>query len=377
MPVKVRNASRERAVQREPDVLVERLDVEAVLAVQPVADEQRDRREEPDREHRQHHVERVPPPGSTTKTSATSATMANFQANCMAAKAIYSIAPAPTSASTSAPRRHPVDHEHDRRVAREEAQQERDRGVADHEGQHGRHDQRAQPHVLLVGPVEDRRELEQRRSARPPGPTAGTRSAPRSAVEAEEQAGGDRRARARDARHQRERLREPDRDPVAGRDALDGAVVRRRPARRRAAAGRARSARCRSGRGRAPRSRSGPGRAARRSRSGSCRGRCTSRAGRRARGAHPRSRTRAQPGPRDPRQVGAEVEQHGGHRPELGDGGERRAGVLPAGEGGNDAQVRGARDRQELGQPLRDPEDDRLEDRQGGGTLVGLRRRLF
>ena len=57
----------------------------------------------------------------------------------------------------------------------------------------------------------------------------------------------------------------------------------------------------------------------------------------------------------------AEVQEHGGHRAQLDDGGEGGARVLPAGEGGDDAQVRRARDRQELGEPLDDAEDDRLE----------------
>ncbi len=36
-------------------------------------------------------------------------------------------------------------------------------------------------------------------------------------------------------------------------------------------------------------------------------------------------------------------------------------GIVPAEEGGDDAQVGGARDGQELGQPLHDPEDDGLK----------------
>ena len=40
---------------------------------------------------------------------------------------------------------------------------------------------------------------------------------------------------------------------------------------------------------------------------------------------------------------------------------ERRAGILPAGEGGHDAQVTRGRDGQELGEPLHDPEDRGLE----------------
>ena len=60
----------------------------------------------------------------------------------------------------------------------------------------------------------------------------------------------------------------------------------------------------------------------------------------------------------DPHQVVAEVHQHRRHRAELRDGGERRAGILPAEERGHDPQVRGARDRQELRQALHDAEHD-------------------
>jgi hypothetical protein len=69
----------------------------------------------------------------------------------------------------------------------------------------------------------------------------------------------------------------------------------------------------------------------------------------------------AEPRPGDPLQVAPEVDDDGEHRPELDHGGEEGPGVLPAGEGWDDAQVTGARDRQELGQPLRDAEHDGLE----------------
>ena len=58
----------------------------------------------------------------------------------------------------------------------------------------------------------------------------------------------------------------------------------------------------------------------------------------------------------------AEVQDDGGHRAELDDRRERGAGVLPADEGRDDAQVAAARDRQELGQPLDDAQDDGLEE---------------
>ena len=73
-----------------------------------------------------------------------------------------------------------------------------------------------------------------------------------------------------------------------------------------------------------------------------------------------------QPGPRDPQQVAAEVEEHGCERAELRDGGESRARVFPAGKRRDDAQMGGARDRQELGEPLHDAKHDRLEQAQFG-----------
>ena len=162
-----------------------------------------------------------------------------------------------------------VGDEHRRRVVREPAQQERDRRVADDEGQERGEDRRPHARSVLVADLaqleqardHDRRHRQQERVARG-----------RLAVEAEEEAGGDRRARARDAGHQRERLREADQDAVAAGDVLDRASRLRRPARPAAAPARARSASCRSGRGRARRSRSGRRRRGRRSRSGSCRG---------------------------------------------------------------------------------------------------------
>ena len=66
----------------------------------------------------------------------------------------------------------------------------------------------------------------------------------------------------------------------------------------------------------------------------------------------------------------AEVQEHRGHRPELGDGGEGGPGILPTEEGGHDPQVPGARDRQELREPLDDAENDGLEGVHGGGTVA-------
>ena len=94
--------------------------------------------------------------------------------------------------------------------------------------------------------------------------------------------------------------------------------------------------------------------------------------------AHPRVELPAQlgaaqaPHPRrgDPPEVLAEVQEDRRHRPELDDGGEGGPRVLPAEEGGHDPQVARARDRQELGQPLDDPEDDGLQGVHGGARIL-------
>ena len=85
--------------------------------------------------------------------------------------------------------------------------------------------------------------------------------------------------------------------------------------------------------------------------------------------ASPRApgRAGAQPGAGDVPQIVAEVEQDGGHRPELDDRGEGGAGVVPAGERGHEAQVRGGGDRQELGEALHDAQDDGLKGVHVGG----------
>ena len=335
----VRIASAERAVQREPHVGLERVDVDAVLAVEPVAEE-RDRREEDDAQEA-----RAPRPARCRLRAAPRAPArsahhhAELPGELHAEKARRSPAatrsPRCPPAPARAPQRHPVDHEDDRRVAGQEAQHPRDRRVAADEGQEGRNHQ-------VAG---RRRAAPPRRSGSSPapaGPTAprpGTDSrnekrAARGPVEAEEQPGGDRRARARHARDQRQRLREADRrarrGPGSARSSASrvptfSAASSTRPSTISATPIRYRS--------RAPVSIWSLN-APRRSRSGSCRARCTSRAARRA-SARGRAAVaqRPQPRARDPHQVVAEVEQHGGHRPELGDRRERGARVLPAEEG--------------------------------------------
>ena len=62
--------------------------------------------------------------------------------------------------------------------------------------------------------------------------------------------------------------------------------------------------------------------------------------------------------------------QHRRHRAELDHRGERGAGVLPAHEGGDDPQVRGARNGQELGEALDDAQDDGLNRIHGCRTVA-------
>jgi hypothetical protein len=56
-----------------------------------------------------------------------------------------------------------------------------------------------------------------------------------------------------------------------------------------------------------------------------------------------------------------EEDQLGGHGAELHDRRERCAGVLPARHGRHDAQMRAARDGQELGQALEEAKDEDFE----------------
>ena len=64
----------------------------------------------------------------------------------------------------------------------------------------------------------------------------------------------------------------------------------------------------------------------------------------------------------DPPDVAPEEDEHGELGADLDHRGERRAGVAPAEDLGEDPQVRAAGDRQELGQSLDDAEDDGLEE---------------
>ena len=71
---------------------------------------------------------------------------------------------------------------------------------------------------------------------------------------------------------------------------------------------------------------------------------------------------RAQPHRGDPPDVVAEVDEHRQLGADLDHRGERRAGVAPAEELGEDPQVGAAGDRQELRQALDDAEHDGLEE---------------
>ena len=244
------------------------------------------------------------------------------------------------------------------RVVHEVAQQEGDRRIADHEGQQ-RGDRRGPrrgaaglAHVAqLEQPREDdRRHREQERVARRGG-----------AVEVQEQAGGDRGARARHARDERQGLEQADDQPVAARDVRQLAVAPRdgfgaqhhegeEDERRADELERAELVLDRVLE-RQPEDRDRDGAeddVPAQSRVGVLR---RALAGER----------RARPRRADRPQVAPEVDEHGRQRPELDHGGEGRPGVVPAEERRHDPQVGGARDGQELGQPLHDPEDDGLK----------------
>ena len=85
-----------------------------------------------------------------------------------------------------------------------------------------------------------------------------------------------------------------------------------------------------------------------------------------------RSRSVAKPGRDEPQPVAPEVDQQREQRRDVEHHAEREAldeRVVPAQQGRDDDQVPGARDRQELGQPLHDPEHDRLDELVHGVSL--------
>ena len=79
----------------------------------------------------------------------------------------------------------------------------------------------------------------------------------------------------------------------------------------------------------------------------------------------------AQPGDGDAPEVGAEVDQDRRHRPQLDHRGEAGAGVVPAEQRRDDPQVAAGGDRQELGQPLDEAEDEGFEGVHGGASYGG------
>src|SRR4051794_21509093 len=250
----------------------------------------------------------------------------------------------------------PVADEHGDRVAREVAQQQRDRRVADDEGDQRRDHGRADRQASLAGVAQleqarqhDGRDRQQERVARGRG-----------AVEVAEEPGRDRRARAAHAGDERERLGEADHEAVARVDLAQRAVAtadrlggehheseddQRRPDQLEVAE-------------------LVLDRVLERQPEDADRDRAEEDVP-----AHPGVEVaadrgiaqRPQPRDRDPPEVGAEVQQHRGHRPELDDGGEGGAGVAPAEDRRDDAEVAAARDRQELGEALDEAEDDRVE----------------
>ena len=134
----------------------------------------------------------------------------------------YSITPAEASTMTSPAMHEAVGDEDADRVRSEVAQQEGDRRVAGHEGQRRGDHRGADRRPVAVAEVahleepreHDRRHRQQERVARRVR-----------AREVQEQAGGDRRARARDAGHERQRLRAADEEAVARGQRVDLAVA--------------------------------------------------------------------------------------------------------------------------------------------------------
>ena len=128
------------------------------------------------------------------------------------------------STITIEPERDAIGRKDADRVVHEVAQQEGDRRVADDEGQQRGERRRARRGAAALAHVaqleepgqHDGRHREQERVARRGG-----------AIEVQEQAGGDRGARARHARHERQGLRAADDQPVAARDLGQLAIASR------------------------------------------------------------------------------------------------------------------------------------------------------
>src|SRR5919109_4220548 len=173
-----------------------------------------------------------PPPGRATSAKAMTATSPNFAA-VFTGRRVAALGPPLADRASGHQDEHdaaegdPVGDENGRRVGDEVAQQEGDRGVAGHESQQ-RGDREAADRTAVAAHVpqleqpaqHDGRNREQEREAGRAGP-----------VEALEQPGGDRRPRARYARHERQRLGEPHDDPVARPDLLERPVVAAHPLR--------------------------------------------------------------------------------------------------------------------------------------------------
>ena len=161
--------------------------------------------------------------------------------------------PSDSSTISAMPSSDAVDHERQERVRLDVVHQERDHGQSDAERDHGRGDGLGQPvpgaaslglvgdriagerRVRLVEPrPEDRRHREQERELRRRGPLV-----------AESEPGRGRGSRARDARNERQHLREADQDAVAVGDVVLAPWCGDRAGRQARAGGRTRSARSR------------------------------------------------------------------------------------------------------------------------------------
>ena len=84
-----------------------------------------------------------------------------------------------------------------------------------------------------------------------------------------------------------------------------------------------------------------------------------------------RAEDRAQPAARELPEVAAEIRDHRGERANMHGHVEGETLVGPAEQGGNEDEVRRARDRKELGEPLDEGEDDRLDGVHDGGGRPG------
>src|SRR5262249_20833384 len=79
-------------------------------------------------------------------------------------------------------------------------------------------------------------------------------------------------------------------------------------------------------------------------------------------------------GVQQPDNVGPEVKKHGNERTELNDRRESRAGITPTEQSWDDAQMRGAADRQKLSQPLYQAQHHRMQQRHPASSATPFQR---